>query len=168
MRSFTSQPSSRMTAPRGRRVRIHFLRFLRFTSRCVTRHWKLIKPARRTRYVRSGRERALLVMRNCDPTAIGAGLPLPVNDDILRPRSKRTSPDSRTPRGKEGDLQGRGHREGEPSRASRVHVHLLAQIRTRERAHMGRFAIDGVPPSHRARQRRIYRVFRDVPDFAAT
>ena len=130
--------------------RIHFSDFLRFTSTMRDTPWKLINQPVEHGYVRLRREKALRVLRNAIQRHIEQGLPLPVNDDIL------------------AAFKAEDIGKVSITRFPPCMYNLLAQIQNHENVpHMGRFAIVAFLHHIGLGNEEIYRVFGDVPDFAA-
>ena len=148
--------------------RIHFTDFLRHTSAMREKEWKLINQVVDRGYVRLPRDRALRVMRNAVQRHIESQLPRPVNDaiiDALRPETDqvKTLLASRKERFKAEEL-------GKVSitRFPPCMYNLLASIQNHENVpHTGRFAIVTFLHHIGLSNEEIFKVFGDVPDFAA-
>ena len=148
--------------------RIHFSDFLRFTSTMRDTPWKLINQPVERGYVRLRREKALRVMRNAIQRHIEQGLPLPVNEEILMVFKG----DLREIRGvleaKKATFKAEDIGKVSITRFPPCMYNLLAQIQNHENVpHMGRFAIVAFLHHIGLGNEEIYRVFGDVPDFAA-
>ena len=150
------------------RFRLHFTDFLRFTNTMRDAPWKLINQQVNRGYVYLRREKALRVMRNAIQRHIEEGLPLPVNDDILN----AFRPDIREIRGilaaKKATFKAADIGKVSITRFPPCMYNLLAQIQNHENVpHMGRFAIVAFLHHIGLSNEEIFRVFGDVPDFAA-
>src|SRR6059058_4581389 len=148
--------------------RLHFTDFLRFTNTMRETPWKLINQRVDRGYVILQRAKALRVMRNAIQRHIEEGLPLPVNEDIVT--AFRT--DLREIRGileaKKATFKAEDIGKVSITRFPPCMYNLLAQIQNHENVpHMGRFAIVAFLHHIGLGNEEIYRVFGDVPDFAA-
>jgi len=148
--------------------RLHFTDFLRHTNTMRDAPWKLINQRVDRGYVYLRREKALRVMRNAILRHIEEGLPLPVNDDILN----AFRPDIREIRGileaKKATFKAEEIGKVSITRFPPCMYNLLAQIQNHENVpHMGRFAIVAFLHHIGLSNEEIFRVFGDVPDFAA-
>ena len=152
----------------GSGLRVHFTDFLRHTSTMREKEWKLINQVVDGGYVRLSRERALRVLRNAVQRKIESELPLPVNDSVLE-AFRRDSQNlkailaSRKERFKAEEL-------GKVSitRFPPCMYNLLASIQNHENVpHTGRFAIVTFLHHIGLSNEEIFKVFGDVPDFAA-
>jgi DNA primase large subunit len=148
--------------------RLHFTDFLRFTNTMRDAPWKLINQHVDRGYVYLRRERAIRVMRNAIQRHIEQGLPLPVNDDILNAFRS----DIREVRGlleaKKATFKAQEIGKVSITRFPPCMYNLLAQIQNHENVpHMGRFAIVSFLHHIGLSNEEIFRVFGDVPDFAA-
>ena len=148
--------------------RVHFTDFLRHTSTMREKDWKLINQTVDRGYVRLPRERALRVMRNAVQRRIESELPLQVNDEVieaLRAEASQVRPllAARKERFKAAEL-------GKVSitRFPPCMYNLLAAIQNHENVpHTGRFAIVTFLHHIGLSNEEVFRVFGDVPDFAA-
>ena len=148
--------------------RIHFTDFLKHTSAMREKGWKLINQRVDTGYVRLSREKALRVLRNAVQRRIESELPRPVNDEILgvlRPQAQdlKALLAARKERFKAEEL-------GKVSitRFPPCMYNLLAAIQNHENVpHTGRFAIVTFLHHIGLSNEEIFKVFGDVPDFAA-
>ena len=148
--------------------RIHFADFLKHTNTMREKEWKLINQVVDQGYVRLPRDRALRVMRNAVQRHIESELPRPVNDEIIRALRReneqvKTLLASRKERFKAAEL-------GKVSitRFPPCMYNLLASIQNHENVpHTGRFAIVTFLHHIGLSNEEIYKVFGDVPDFAA-
>jgi len=148
--------------------RLHFSDFLRFTSTMRETPWKLINQRVERGFVRLRRDKALRVLRNAIQRHIEQGLPLPVNDEIWS--AFRT--DLREIRGlldaKKATFKAEDIGKVSITRFPPCMYNLLAQIQNHENVpHMGRFAIVAFLHHIGLGNEEIFRVFGDVPDFAA-
>jgi DNA primase large subunit len=152
----------------SRDFRLHFTDFLRFTSSMRETPWKLINQPLAGGYVSLRREKAIRLLRNAIQRRIEEGLPLPVNDGILEAfradlRDLRARLEAKKATFKAEDI-------GKVSitRFPPCMYNLLAQIQSHENvSHMGRFAIVSFLHHIGLGNEEIFRVFGDVPDFAA-
>jgi DNA primase large subunit len=130
--------------------------------------WKLINQPLAGGYVSLRREKAIRLLRNAIQRRIEEGLPLPVNDGILEAfradlRDLRARLEAKKATFKAEDI-------GKVSitRFPPCMYNLLAQIQSHENvSHMGRFAIVSFLHHIGLGNEEIFRVFGDVPDFAA-
>lgn len=148
--------------------RLHFADFLRFTNTMRETPWKLINQRVDRGYMVHRRDKVLRVMRNAIQRHIEQGLPLPVNDDILN----AFRPDIAEVRGiltaKKATFRAEDIGKVSITRFPPCMYNLLAQIQNHENVpHMGRFAIVAFLHHIGLRNEEIFRVFGDVPDFAA-
>jgi DNA primase large subunit len=148
--------------------RVHFTDFLRHTSSMREKGWKLINQVVDGGYVRLSRERALRLLRNAVQRKIESELPLPVNDEVLEAfrrdaQELKAMLASRKERFKAAEL-------GKVSitRFPPCMYNLLASIQNHENVpHTGRFAIVTFLHHIGLSNEEIFKVFGDVPDFAA-
>ncbi len=148
--------------------RLHFTDFLRHTSTMREPAWKLINQTLDSGYVHLRREKALRVMRNAVQRRIEEGLPLDVNDAILE-AFQRELPEIRgILEAKKATFKADDIGKVSITRFPPCMYNLLAQIQNHENVpHMGRFAIVSFLHHIGMNNEEIYRVFGDVPDFAA-
>ena len=148
--------------------RIHFSDFLRFTSTMRDAPWKLINQPLEGGYVTLRREKALRVLRNAIQRHIEQGLPLPVNDDILGAFKSDLSEIRGLLEAKKATFKAEDIGKVSITRFPPCMYNLLAQIQNHENVpHMGRFAIVAFLHHIGLGNEEIFRVFGDVPDFAA-
>jgi DNA primase large subunit len=148
--------------------RLHFADFLRLTNTLREPPWKLINQKLDSGYLHLRREKVLRVLRNAVERYIEEGLPLPVNDAI-----------EKAFRGELAELRARLEEKKATFKADDIGkvsitrfppcmYNLLAQIQNHENVpHMGRFAIVSFLHTIGLSNEEIFRVFGDVPDFAA-
>jgi len=148
--------------------RMHFTDFLRFTDQMRDKDWKLINQHVASGYVLLPKEKSVRVLQNAVQRKIDAELPLPVNDLIL----DAFDDEVREVRRVLGEH--RKHWKAEDVGAIRITrfppcmYNILAAIQGHENvSHMGRFAIVAFLHHVGLSNEEIYRVFGDVPDFAA-
>ncbi|TLZ64790.1 MAG: DNA primase regulatory subunit PriL [Methanobacteriota archaeon] len=147
---------------------IHFTDFLKHTNSMREKEWKLNNQVVDGGRVRLSRERALRVLRNAVQGKIESELPLPVNDEVLEAfrrdtQQVKTILASRKERFKAEEL-------GKVSitRFPPCMYNLLASIQNHENVpHSGRFAIVTFLHHIGLSNEEIFKVFGDVPDFAA-
>jgi DNA primase large subunit len=148
--------------------RLQFADFLRFTSSMRDAPWKLINQPLDHGYVRLRREKVLRVLRNAVERHIEEGLPLPVNDEIERAFEADLRDVSRILETKKAAFKADDIGKVSIFRFPPCMYNLLAQIQNHENVpHMGRFAIVAFLHHIGLSNAEIYRVFGDVPDFAA-
>ena len=148
--------------------RLHFTDFLRFTNTMRDTPWKLINQRVDRGYVTLRREKALRVMRNAIQRHIEEGLPLPVNDDIINAFRKDLAEIRGILEAKKATFKAEDIGKVSITRFPPCMYNLLAQIQNHENVpHMGRFAIVAFLHHIGLGNEEIYRVFGDVPDFAA-
>jgi DNA primase large subunit len=148
--------------------RMHFTDFLRFTNQMRDKEWKLINQRVARGHVLLPKEKSIRVMQNAVQRKIDEELPLPVNDLIL----EALDDEVREVRRLLGEH--RRHWKAEDIGAIRITrfppcmYNILAAIQNHENvSHMGRFAIVAFLHHLGLSNEEIYRVFGDVPDFAA-
>jgi len=148
--------------------RMHFTDFLRFTNQMRDKEWKLINQRVARGHVLLPKEKSIRVMQNAVQRKIDEELPLPVNDLIL----DALDDEVREVRRLLGEH--RRHWKAEDIGAIRITrfppcmYNILAAIQNHENvSHMGRFAIVAFLHHLGLSNEEIYRVFGDVPDFAA-
>jgi len=148
--------------------RLHFADFLRFTSTMRDAPWKLINQRVESGFVLLRREKALRVMRNAIQRHIEQGLPLPVNDEILAAFKGDLAEIRGILEAKKATFKAEDIGKVSITRFPPCMYNLLAQIQNHENVpHMGRFAIVAFLHHIGLGNEEIYRVFGDVPDFAA-
>jgi DNA primase large subunit len=148
--------------------RLHFTDFLRYTNTMREPPWKLINQELDAGYVHLKRAKVLRVLRNAVERHIEEGLPIPVNDAIEDAFRREL-----------GEIHGRLEAKKATFKADDIGkvsimrfppcmYNLLAQIQNHENVpHMGRFAIVSFLHTIGLGNEEIFRVFGDVPDFAA-
>lgn len=148
--------------------RMHFTDFLRFTNQMREKEWKLINQRVAVGHVLLPKEKSVRVLQNAVQRKIDEELPLPVNDVI----EDAFDDEVREVRRLLGEH--RKHWKAEDVGAIRITrfppcmYNLLAAIQSHENvSHMGRFAIVAFLHHVGLSNEEIYRVFGDVPDFAA-
>ncbi len=148
--------------------RLHFADFLRFTNTMREPPWKLINQRLDAGYVRLRREKVLRVLRNAVERHIEEGLPIPVNDAIEKAfRAELTEIHGRL-EAKKATFKADDIGKVSITRFPPCMYNLLAQIQNHENVpHMGRFAIVSFLHHIGLSNEEIFRVFGDVPDFAA-
>ncbi len=148
--------------------RLHFTDFLRFTNTMRDTPWKLINQPVDRGYVVLRREKALRVLRNAIQRHIEQGLPLPVNDDILGAFRGDLAEIRGILEAKKATFKAEDIGKVSITRFPPCMYNLLAQIQNHENVpHMGRFAIVAFLHHIGLSNEEIFRVFGDVPDFAA-
>ena len=148
--------------------RLHFSDFLRYTNTMRDTPWKLINQRVDRGFVILRREKALRVMRNAIQRHIEQGLPLPVNDEILGTFKKDLAEIRGLLETKKATFKAEDIGKVSITRFPPCMYNLLAQIQNHENVpHMGRFAIVAFLHHIGLGNEEIYRVFGDVPDFAA-
>lgn len=148
--------------------RLHFSDFLRFTNTMRDNPWKLINQRVDRGFVNLRREKVLRVMRNAIQQHIEQSLPLPVNDEILGAFKKDLAEMRGLLEAKKATFKAEDIGRVSITRFPPCMYNLLAQIQNHENVpHMGRFAIVAFLHHIGLGNEEIYRVFGDVPDFAA-
>jgi DNA primase large subunit len=148
--------------------RLHFADYLRFTNTMRDAPWKLINQRMSRGYLVLRRDKALRVMRNAIQRHIEQGLPLPVNDDILNAFRSEIPEIRGILEAKKATFRAEDIGKVSITRFPPCMYNLLAQIQNHENVpHMGRFAIVAFLHHIGLKNEEIYRVFGDVPDFAA-
>ena len=148
--------------------RLHFTDFLRFTNTMRDAPWKLINQRFGGGYVVLRREKTLRVLRNAIQRHIEEGLPLPVNDDIVGAFRTDLAEIRGILEAKKATFKAEDIGKVSITRFPPCMYNLLAQIQNHENVpHMGRFAIVAFLHHIGLGNEEIYRVFGDVPDFAA-
>ncbi len=148
--------------------RVHFTDFLKHTSLMRHSGWKLINQVVEGGYVSLTRQKTQRIIRNAVQRRIESELPKPVNDEILvalRPIAQdlKALLAARKERFKAEEL-------GKVSitRFPPCMYNLLAAIQNHENVpHTGRFAIVTFLHHIGLSNEEIFKVFGDVPDFAA-
>jgi DNA primase large subunit len=148
--------------------RLHFTDFLRYTSTMREPPWKLINQKLDGGYIHLRREKALRVMRNAVERHIEEGLPIPVNDAIEKAFKGDLGEIHGLLEAKKATFKADDIGKVSITRFPPCMYNLLAQIQNHENVpHMGRFAIVSFLHHIGLGNEEIYRVFGDVPDFAA-
>ena len=152
----------------GGGFRLHFTDFLKHTNTMRETPWKLINQTLDAGYVHLRREKALRVMRNAVQRRIEEGLPLDVNDAILDAFGRELPEIRGLLEAKKAAFKADDIGRVSITRFPPCMYNLLAQIQAHENVpHMGRFAIVSFLHHIGMNNEEIYRVFGDVPDFAA-
>ena len=148
--------------------RLHFADFLRFTNTLREPPWKLINQKLDAGYVHLRREKVLRVLRNAIERYIEEGLPLPVNDAIEKAFRPELGEIHGLLEAKKATFKADDIGKVSITRFPPCMYNLLAQIQNHENVpHMGRFAIVSFLHTIGLSNEEIFRVFGDVPDFAA-
>jgi DNA primase large subunit len=148
--------------------RLHFADFLRFTNAMRDAPWKLINQPLDRGYVHLRRAKALRVLRNAVQRHIEEGLPLPVNEEIERAFQGDLAEIGGLLEAKKASFKADDIGKVSILRFPPCMYNLLAQIQNHENVpHMGRFAIVSFLHHIGLSNEEIFRVFGDVPDFAA-
>ncbi len=148
--------------------RLHFADFLRFTNTMREPPWKLINQQLDAGYVRLRREKVLRVLRNAIERHIEEGLPIPVNDAIEKAFRAELAEIHARLEVKKATFKADDIGKVSITRFPPCMYNLLAQIQNHENVpHMGRFAIVSFLHHIGLSNEEIFRVFGDVPDFAA-
>ncbi|HEV8593903.1 MAG TPA: DNA primase large subunit PriL [Thermoplasmata archaeon] len=154
--------------PEDGAFRLHFADFLRFTNTMREKEWKLINQRVADGFVLLPREKGVRVLQNAVQRKIDEELPLDVNDAIVEALEGEVREVRRLLREKHQRWRAEDVGSARITRFPPCMYQLLAAIQNHENvAHMGRFAI--VTFLHHAglSNEEIFRVFGDVPDFAA-
>ena len=148
--------------------RLHFADFLRFTNTMREPPWKLINQQLGAGYVRLRREKVLRILRNAIERHIEEGLPIPVNDAIEEAFRANLAEIRGILDAKKATFKADDIGKVSITRFPPCMYNLLAQIQNHENVpHMGRYAIVSFLHHIRLSNEEIFRVFGDVPDFAA-
>ncbi len=148
--------------------RLHFADFLRFTNTMREPPWKLINQKLDGGYVHLRRDKTLRVLRNAVERHIEEGLPIPVNDAIERAFRTELAELRGLLEAKKATFKADDIGKVSITRFPPCMYNLLAQIQNHENVpHMGRFAIVSFLHHIGLGNEEIFRVFGDVPDFAA-
>ena len=154
--------------PENGGFRLHFTDFLKFTNTMREKEWKLINQRVGGGYVVLPREKSVRVLQNAVQRKIDEELPLDVNAFIEERLADEVAQVKQILR--ETHSKWRAQDIG-PVRITRFPpcmYNLLAAIQNHENvAHMGRFAIVTFLHHVGLSNEEVYRVFGDVPDFAA-
>ena len=148
--------------------RVHFTDFLKHTSAMRDKGWKLINQVVDAGHVRLSRERTIRLLRNAVQGRIESELPRPVNEEILsalRPQTQdlKALLASRKERFKAEELG-----TASITRFPPCMYNILAAIQNHENVpHTGRFAIVTFLHHIGLSNEEVFKVFGDVPDFAA-
>jgi len=155
-------------APDDGGFRLHFTDFLRFTSTMREKEWKLINQRVGGGFVHLPREKAVRVLQNGVQQKIDGELPLDVNDLILERLESEVSQVKAVLRERHKKWRAEDVGAARITRFPPCMYDLVAKIQNHENvAHMGRFAIVTFLHHVGLSNEEIYRVFGDVPDFAA-
>ena len=148
--------------------RLHFADFLRFTNTMREPPWKLINQRLDAGYVELRREKVLRILRNAIERHIQEGLPFPVNDAIESAFKADLAVIHQRLEAKKATFKADDIGKISITRFPPCMYNLLAQIQNHENVpHMGRFAIVSFLHTIGLSNDEIFRVFGDVPDFAA-
>ena len=148
--------------------RLHVTDFLRVTNLMRDASWKLINQPLDAGYVRLRRDRTLRVLRNAIQRHIEEGLPLPVNDEIEAAFRAELEEVRGLLEEKKAAFKADDIGRVSITRFPPCMYNLLAQIQNHENVpHMGRFAIVSFLHHIGLSNEEVFRVFGDVPDFAA-
>ena len=155
-------------APDDGGFRLHFTDFLRFTNAMREKEWKLINQRVGGGSVLLPREKAVRVLQNAVQQKIDGELPLDVNDLILERLASEVSQVKAVLRERHRKWRAEDVGAARITRFPPCMYDLVAKIQNHENvAHMGRFAIVTFLHHVGLSNEEIYRVFGDVPDFAA-
>ena len=147
---------------------LHFADFLRFTNTMREPPWKLINQRLDAGYVLLRREKALRILRNAIERRIEESLPIPVNDAIEKAFQPELAEIHGLLEAKKATFKADDIGKVSITRFPPCMYNLLAQIQNHENVpHMGRFAIVSFLHHISLSNEEIFRVFGDVPDFAA-
>lgn len=148
--------------------RIHFTDFLRHTSTMRETDWKLINQVVDRGYVKLSRARALRVLRNAVQRHIESQLPRPVNDAIVDALRAETDQVKAILAARKEKFKAEELGKVSITRFPPCMYNLLAMIQNHENVpHTGRFAIVTFLHHVGLSNEEVYKVFGDVPDFAA-
>ncbi len=148
--------------------RLHLADFLLYTNTLREPPWKLINQRLDAGYVHLRREKALRVLRNAIERHIEEGLPIPVNDTIESAFRADLADIRERLEKKKATFKADDIGKISITRFPPCMYNLLAQIQNHENVpHMGRFAIVSFLHTIGLSNDEIFRVFGDVPDFAA-
>ncbi len=152
----------------GGGFRLHFTDFLRYTNTMREPPWKLINQQLDEGYVHLRRAKVLRILRNGVERHIEEGLPIPVNDAIEAAFRRDLAEIHGLLEAKKATFKADDLGKASITRFPPCMYNLLAQIQNHENVpHMGRFAIVSFLHHIGLGNEEIYRVFGDVPDFAA-
>jgi len=148
--------------------RLHFTDFLKFTSTMREKEWKLINQRVGGGRVLLSREKSARVLQNAVQGKIDGELPLEVNDLILNALEAEVSQIRKLLKDKHQRWRAEDVGTARITRFPPCMYNLLAAIQNHENvAHMGRFAIVTFLHHVGLSNEEVFRVFGDVPDFAA-
>ncbi len=148
--------------------RVHFTEFLKHTRSMRDPAWKLINQAVDRGYVTLPRDRFVRLLQNAVQGAIEAELPLPVNDAILDAFRPATQELAGVLAQKKERFKAQELGKVSITRFPPCMYNILAAIQSHENvSHQGRFAIVAFLHHIGLSNDEIFRVFGDVPDFAA-
>ncbi len=148
--------------------RLHFTDFLRYTNTMREPPWKLINQQLDAGYIHLRRAKVLRVLRNAIERHIEEGLPLDVNDTIETAFRRDLAEIHGLLEAKKATFKADDIGKVSITRFPPCMYNLLAQIQNHENVpHMGRFAIVSFLHHIGLGNEEIFRVFGDVPDFAA-
>ena len=151
-----------------RSFRVHFTDFLRHTRSMRDPGWKLINQPVAGGYVVLPRDKIVRLLQNAVQGRIESELPLPVNDDILASFRSETEELAALLAQKKERFKAQELGKVSITRFPPCMYNLLAAIQSHENVpHQGRFAIVAFLHHIGLSNEEIFRVFGDVPDFAA-
>ena len=152
----------------GGAFRVHFTDFLRHTRALRDPGWKLINQAVGAGYVHLPRDKVVRLLQNAVQSRIEAELPLPVNEDILASFQRETTELKASLAQTKEHFKAQELGKASITRFPPCMYNILAAIQNHENvAHQGRFAIVAFLHHIGLSNDEIFRVFGDVPDFAA-
>jgi len=151
-----------------RSFRVHFTDFLKHTRSMRDPGWKLINQPVAGGYVVLPRDKVVRLLQNAVQGRIESELPLPVNDDILMTFRPQTAELTALLAQKKERFKAQELGKVSITRFPPCMYNILAAIQSHENVpHQGRFAIVAFLHHIGLSNEEIYRVFGDVPDFAA-
>ncbi len=151
-----------------RTFRVHFTDFLKHTRSMRDPGWKLINQPVDRGYVVLPRDKAVRLLQNAVQGRIESELPLPVNDEILATFRPQTVELKALLAQKKERFKAQELGKVSITRFPPCMYNILAAIQNHENvAHQGRFAIVAFLHHIGLSNDEIFRVFGDVPDFAA-
>lgn len=146
--------------------RMHFLDFLKLTNQMRHRSWKLINQRVESGFVHLSRDRAIRVLQNAIQKRVEAGLPLPVNDDILKAFTSEIVHIKKLIEEKKARYKAEDLGRVRITRFPPCMYQLLAMIQAGENVpHTGRFAIVSFLHNIGLTNDEIFNLFSTVPDF---
>ncbi len=158
----------RILRPRTETFRVHFSNYLRHTNTMRDDAWKLVNQDLADGYVYLPRHRVLRLLRNAIQQHIEQDLPLDVSPEILEALKPQLKEVRAVLEVKKATFKAEDIGKVSITRFPPCMYNLLAQIQNHENVpHMGRFAIVAFLHHIGLSNEEIFRVFGDVPDFAA-